>query len=442
MISVVDDDEAVRVSLGALVRSLGRVAYTFASAEDFLNSAEAQATDCLIADIQMPGMTQSTEKLVPQPHDDVAFGFFTAKCSCPSARRCSRVPTRQQVQARRVDEDPAPARSITRSSSAGRPCPARSGTETRCSPRPAQRRAKPAAALGGDDLGDAGGGALGHGELCPMSGNIGAPGGIEARRPVESAGVSAAMTSAPLRPAPSPNQSRGRLHPEPEAPTRSPWQRDRDRIIHSSAFRKTAVQDPGLRQPRGRFLPHPADPFPRGGADRPLDRPRAGARRGPDRGAGAGARPGPSAVRPCRGGGAEYGMKPFGGFDHNAQSLRVVTLLESRYAGFDGLNLTWETLEGLAKHNGPLRNPPPYIADYNDRHKLDLGTHAGAEAQVARWPTTSRITATTWTTGCGRGCSPGRSCGTCRSWARRWRGAASPAWTCRRRGCGTRRSAG
>ena len=57
MISVVDDDEAVRVSIGALVRSLGRVAQTFASAEDFLNSAEAQATDCLIADVQMPGMT-------------------------------------------------------------------------------------------------------------------------------------------------------------------------------------------------------------------------------------------------------------------------------------------------------------------------------------------------------------------------------------------------
>ena len=78
------------------------------------------------------------------------------------------------------------------------------------------------------------------------------------------------------------------------------------------------------------------------------------------------------------------GMKPFGGFDHNAQSLRgMVTLLESRYAGWDGLNLTWETLEGLAKHNGPLRDPPPYIADYNGRHKLDLGTHASGEAQVA-----------------------------------------------------------
>jgi dGTPase len=76
-------------------------------------------------------------------------------------------------------------------------------------------------------------------------------------------------------------------------------------------------------------------------------------------------------------------MKPFGGFDHNAQSLRVVTLLEARYASFDGLNLTWETLEGLAKHNGPLRRPPPYVAEYDARHRLELGTFAAGEAQVA-----------------------------------------------------------
>ena len=61
----------------------------------------------------------------------------------------------------------------------------------------------------------------------------------------------------------------------------------------------------------------------------------------------------------------------------------MVTLLESRYAGWDGLNLTWETLEGLAKHNGPLRNPPGYIAEYSARHPLELTTHASAEAQVA-----------------------------------------------------------
>ncbi len=99
-------------------------------------------------------------------------------------------------------------------------------------------------------------------------------------------------------------------------------------------------------------------------------------------------------------------MKPFGGFDHNAQSLRVVTLLESRYAGWDGLNLTWETLEGLVKHNGPLRHPAAYIADYNDRHRLDLHSHAAAPRHRSpRLPTMSPIIATIWTTGCGRGCS-------------------------------------
>jgi hypothetical protein len=76
-------------------------------------------------------------------------------------------------------------------------------------------------------------------------------------------------------------------------------------------------------------------------------------------------------------------MRPYGGFDHNAQSLKVVTKLESRYAAFDGLNLTWETLEGLAKHNGPVRRPTGWLVEYDKRHPLDLDTHASAEAQVA-----------------------------------------------------------
>jgi dGTPase len=76
-------------------------------------------------------------------------------------------------------------------------------------------------------------------------------------------------------------------------------------------------------------------------------------------------------------------MRPYGGFDHNAQSLKVVTRLEARYAGFDGLNLTWETLEGLAKHNGPLRRPPAFMAAYDRLHPLELTTHASAEAQAA-----------------------------------------------------------
>src|SRR5690606_7010304 len=65
-------------------------------------------------------------------------------------------------------------------------------------------------------------------------------------------------------------------------------------------------------------------------------------------------------------------MKPYGGFDHNAQSIRIVTLLESRYAAFDGLNLTWETLEGIAKHNGPVTNPPRALTEYDNKHNLQL----------------------------------------------------------------------
>ena len=77
-------------------------------------------------------------------------------------------------------------------------------------------------------------------------------------------------------------------------------------------------------------------------------------------------------------------MGPYGGFDHNAQAIRIVTALERHYAEWDGLNLTWESLEGIAKHNGPVTGDLPYaLADYNAVHDLELHTHASAEAQVA-----------------------------------------------------------
>ena len=89
-------------------------------------------------------------------------------------------------------------------------------------------------------------------------------------------------------------------------------------------------------------------------------------------------------------------MEPYGGFDHNAQALRIVTKLERHYAGFDGLNLTWETLEGIAKHNGPVisdkggshqvpdRASLPYaLAEFDAAWDLELETNASAEAQVA-----------------------------------------------------------
>jgi dGTPase len=177
--------------------------------------------------------------------------------------------------------------------------------------------------------------------------------------------------------------SRGRLHEEPEAEGRSPWQRDRDRVVHSTAFRK-------LQYKTQVFVNHEGD-FYRTRLTHSLEvaqiaRSIARALRLNEDLTEALALAHDLGHPPFGHAGEEalnLAMKPFGGFDHNAQSLRVVTLLESRYAGWDGLNLTWETLEGLVKHNGPLRNPPAYIAAYNERHRLDLGTNAGAEAQVA-----------------------------------------------------------
>ena len=181
----------------------------------------------------------------------------------------------------------------------------------------------------------------------------------------------------------SPATARGRLHHEPEAETRSPWQRDRDRIIHSSAFRKLQYKTQVFVNHEGDFyrtrLTHSlevsqiARSIARAlGLDEDLTEALALAH---DLGHPPFGHAGEDALNTV--------MKPFGGFDHNAQSLRIVTLLESRYAGWDGLNLTWETLEGLVKHNGPLRHPTPYIVEYNDRHKLDLHTQPSAEAQVA-----------------------------------------------------------
>jgi dGTPase len=187
----------------------------------------------------------------------------------------------------------------------------------------------------------------------------------------------------PARYAVSAATARGRLHHEPEVANRSPWQRDRDRIIHSSAFRKLQYKTQVFVNHEGDFyrtrLTHSievaqiARSIARAlGLDEDLTEALALAH---DLGHPPFGHAGEEALNTV--------MKPFGGFDHNAQSLRIVTLLESRYAGWDGLNLTWETLEGLVKHNGPLRHPSPYIADYNDRHKLDLHTQPCAEAQVA-----------------------------------------------------------
>ncbi len=183
-----------------------------------------------------------------------------------------------------------------------------------------------------------------------------------------------------------PEDSRGRLHAEPPSATRTPFQRDRDRIIHAAAFRR-------LMHKTQVFVAHEGDHF-RTRLTHSLEVAqiaRSIARvlalnedlaetlaLAHDLGHTPFGHAGEAALNAV--------MEPYGGFDHNAQSLRIVTRLERKYAEFDGLNLTWETLEGLVKHNGPLVSGPPIpapITDYSGRHDLEIDTHAGPEAQVA-----------------------------------------------------------
>ncbi|MBV8564780.1 MAG: deoxyguanosinetriphosphate triphosphohydrolase [Methylobacteriaceae bacterium] len=193
-----------------------------------------------------------------------------------------------------------------------------------------------------------------------------------------------------------PGRSRGRLVLEPSSPTRTEFQRDRDRVIHSTAFRRLAYKTQVFVPLDGDHyrtrLTHTIEVAQIARAlaralalDEDLAEALALAH---DLGHTPFGHTGEEALDAC--------MAPYGGFDHNAHALRIVTRLERRYAGFDGLNLTWETLEGLVKHNGPLRTPqglpakrfgrrgiPEDILAYDNLHPLDLDTHASAEAQGA-----------------------------------------------------------
>lgn len=187
-----------------------------------------------------------------------------------------------------------------------------------------------------------------------------------------------------------PWQSRGRLHREPEDPSRSPFQRDRDRIIHSTAFRR-------LKHKTQVFVFHEGDHY-RTRLTHSLEVAQIARticrslRLDEDLGE-AVALAHDLGHTPFGHAGEEAlhaAMKPFGGFDHNAQTLRILTKLEERYAEFNGLNLTWETLEGAVKHNGPLLKDgrtladlPAAIVEYCQDHDLELEGHAGPEAQVA-----------------------------------------------------------
>ena len=190
-----------------------------------------------------------------------------------------------------------------------------------------------------------------------------------------------------------PDASRGRHLPETMSTFRSPFQRDRDRIIHSSAFRR-------LKHKTQVFIEHEGDYYRTRlthsievaqvartisgvlGLNTDLAECIALAH---DLGHTPFGHTGEDALARL--------MQPYGGFDHNAQALRIVTRLERHYAGFDGLNLTWESLEGIAKHNGPVTGPnadekhagplPYALAEVNGQWDLELHTHASAEAQVA-----------------------------------------------------------
>ena len=177
--------------------------------------------------------------------------------------------------------------------------------------------------------------------------------------------------------------SKGRLHNENESENRNPFQRDRDRVIHSDSFRL-------LKHKTQVFLAHTGDYYRtrlthslevsqisrsisrRLGLDEDLAEVLALSH---DLGHPPFAHSGEEVLNKC--------MNDYDGFDHNAQTLRILTSLEERYPSFNGLNLTWETLEGVVKHNGPLLDPHIVIKEYNKRHDLELNSYPGLEAQIA-----------------------------------------------------------
>ncbi len=186
-----------------------------------------------------------------------------------------------------------------------------------------------------------------------------------------------------------PKISRGRLHTETIDPTRTPFQRDRDRIIHSSAFRR-------LKYKTQVFVYHEGDNYRTRlshslevsqiarsisrflGLNEDLTETLALAH---DLGHTCFGHAGEDALKEC--------MKFYRGFDHNVQTFRIVTELEHPYPKFDGLNLTWETLEGLAKHNGPQldinidQRIQLTFSNYSKKHDLELSKFASTEAQIA-----------------------------------------------------------
>jgi dGTPase len=181
-------------------------------------------------------------------------------------------------------------------------------------------------------------------------------------------------------------RSRGRLHPEPGSGPRGPrdlFQRDRDRIVHCVAFRRLRHKTQVFVAPDGDHfrvrLTHSLEVAQIGrtiaralGLNEDLTEALCLAH---DLGHPPFGHAGEDAL--------DAALADAGGFDHNAHTLRIVTRLETPYPGFDGLNLSWEALEGLAKHNGPVTEPTWAMAEANAEWDLELGSWPGLEAQVA-----------------------------------------------------------
>lgn len=181
-----------------------------------------------------------------------------------------------------------------------------------------------------------------------------------------------------------PLRTKGRIHPEKPTPYRSEYERDRDRIIHSNAFRR-------LQYKTQVFINHEGDHY-RNRLTHSVEvssvaRSLAKALDLSDdlaESVGLAHDLGHSPFGHAGEDALNEAMEGEGGFSHNAHSLKILTELEKRYAAYDGLNLTWEVLEGIVKHNGPLtENVPEYVVSYDRSHDLDLSRYSSAEAQVA-----------------------------------------------------------
>lgn len=180
------------------------------------------------------------------------------------------------------------------------------------------------------------------------------------------------------------DKTRGRLYPEEPTPYRNEFERDRDRIIHSNAFKRLqyktqvfvnyegdhyrnrlihSIEVSTIAKSLAKTLNLCEDLAETIGLAHDLGHTPFG-------------HAGEKALSDC--------MQNYGGFSHNAHALRILTYLEQKYAAFDGLNLTWEVLEGIVKHNGPItKDVPEYIALYNSKHDLGITNYSSAESQLS-----------------------------------------------------------